>query len=104
MHALFIIIIIIIIIIYLSFTFFYFDDLYLDKIEMILGLVLTWAHNLLVWWAWISYLGSFSAKWLNEITFLFLSFGHPPPPYSLVHSLSLLSISLETSQPPFSFL
>ena len=41
MHALFIIIIIIIIIIYLSFTFFYLDDLYLDKIEMILGLVLT---------------------------------------------------------------
>ena len=23
---------------------------------------LTWAHNLFVWWAWISYLGSFSTE------------------------------------------
>ena len=31
---------------------------------------LTWAHNLLVWWAWISYLESFSVERLNKITFL----------------------------------
>ena len=43
-----------------------------------LGLDLTWAHNLLVWWLEFPALGS-SRQRLNEVTLLFLSSSLFPP-------------------------
>ena len=52
----------------------------------------TWAHNLFVWWVWISYFGSFQILRLNEITFLSFSV-----------FLSLDSLSLPKNSIPFPF-
>ena len=41
--------------------------------DRVTGLNPTWAHNLFVWWVWVSYFRSFYILRLNEITFLSFS-------------------------------
>ena len=71
------------------------------------GLGLTLADNLFVWWAWASYTGLFSTLRPNEVTFLSYPAWTAPPsllfvshPLSLSLSLYLASFSQPSTTPP----